>query len=520
MRETGTGNGGRYRLLGTAGAAAAVAGGWAVGTLPAHDPWGLWVPHGTAVTAAGYALAYGGLTALVVAWWLYGRTGAGVRHGLVTLGWWTAPFVVAPPLYSADVYSYIAQGAMVLEGHDVYEAGPSVLDPAGPGGDAAASVGGHWTETPAPYGPFFLVLARAVAWATGGTIVPAVLAMRLIALAALALIAWALLHLAREHGRSPGAALWLGALNPLLLMHVAGGLHNDGLMTGLMLAGTVLVLRGRWIAGSVLIALAMMVKSPAAVALLFAAVVVGRAASGGPVRRTVKGLLGPGAVAGAVVLLATLAAGTGFGWVSTQGVAGRIHTALSASSDIGLGLGHLLRLLAGTDPEPVKAAVQNLVLAAGIALILWLAWRSATGRLEPAHGLGLGLVGLVALSPMVQPWYLLWGTAVLAATAGASRVRDVVAVLSAALVYETQPSGSTPVYGFVLAGLTCAAGALLLRREAAVNGTPPLPGRRRAGDTEDIGDATGTKGTKDIEGAGGTADTEGTGAGTGVRAGA
>ncbi|MFE6933777.1 polyprenol phosphomannose-dependent alpha 1,6 mannosyltransferase MptB [Streptomyces sp. NPDC057699] len=483
MRAPGTGNGGRYRLLGAAGATAAVAGGWAVGTLPARDPWGLWVPHGTAVTAAGYALAYGGLTVLVVAWWLYGRTGAGVRDSLVTLVWWAAPFVVAPPLYSADVYSYIAQGAMVLEGHDVYDAGPSVLDPAGPGGDAAASVGGHWTDTPAPYGPFFLVLARGVAWATGGTIVPAVLAMRLIALAALALIAWALPHLAREHGRSPGAALWLGALNPLLLMHVAGGLHNDGLMIGLMLAGVVLALRGRWVSGSVLIGLAMMVKTPAAVALLFVAVLVGRAAGGGLVRRVAKGLAGPGAVAGAVVVLMTLLGGTGFGWVGTQGVAGRIHTALSVSSDLGLGLGHLLRLLAGTDPDPVKAAVQNAGLAAAVAVILLLARRSAAGRLEAAHGLGLGLVALVALSPMVQPWYLLWGTAVLAATAADGKVRDVLVVLSAALVYETQPSGSTPPYGFVLAGLTCVAGALLLRREAAGQEKPPLlPGQRRAAD--------------------------------------
>lgn len=479
MRASGAGNGGTYRALGAAGATAAVAGGWAVGTLPAHDPWGLWVPHGTAVTAVGHALAYGGLTVLVVAWWLYGRTGAGVRESLVTLGWWAAPFVVAPPLYSADVYSYIAQGAMVLEGHDVYEVGPSVLDPAGQGGDAAASVGGHWTDTPAPYGPFFLVLARGVVEATGGTIVPAVLAMRLIALAALALIAWALPHLAREHGRSPAAALWLGALNPLLLMHVAGGLHNDGLMIGLMLVGVVLALRGRWISGSALVGLAMMVKSPAAVALLFIAVLVGRAATGGPVRRVAKGLSGPGAVAGAVVVLLTLLSGTGFGWVATQGVAGRIHTALSVSSDLGLGAGELLRLIAGTDPDPVKAAVQNLGLAAGVVLILLLAWRAAAGRLEAVHGLGLGLVALVALSPMVQPWYLLWGTAVLAATAAGGKLRDVLVVLSAALVYETQPSGSTPPYGFVLAALACVAGVLLLRRESAARPGGHVPAQRR-----------------------------------------
>ncbi|WP_405389238.1 polyprenol phosphomannose-dependent alpha 1,6 mannosyltransferase MptB [Streptomyces sp. NBC_01102] len=500
MRATGTWDVGAYRRLGTAGAAAAVAGGWAVGTLPAHDPWGLWVPHGPAATAAGYALAYGGLTLLVVSWWLYGRAGASVRHSLVTLVWWAAPFVLAPPLYSADVYSYIAQGAMVLEGHDVYSVGPSVLDPAGPGGDAAASVGGHWTETPAPYGPFFLVLAKGVAWVTGGTIVPAVLGLRIIALGALALIAWALLQLAREHGRSGSAALWLGALNPLLLMHVVGGIHNDGLMAGLMLAGVVLALRGRWITGAVLIGLAAMVKSPAALALLFVGVVVGRAATGPLVRRVAKGLL-PGLAAGAVAVLATLLGGTGFGWLGTQGVAGRIHTALSVSSDLGLGLGHLLRLLFGTDPDPVRSAVQNLGLLVALVLIAVLARRSWTGRTEPVHALGLALLALVALSPMVQPWYLLWGTAVIAATACDGRVRNVVTVLSAGLVHETQPSGSTPPYGFVLAGLTCAVGFLLLRRDAAVPDAVRVPGPRRP---EHVGTDTGAD--------------AGTGTGTGTEA--
>ncbi|MEU0298906.1 polyprenol phosphomannose-dependent alpha 1,6 mannosyltransferase MptB [Streptomyces sp. NPDC006175] len=478
MRASGTGNGGRLRLLGSAGATAAVAGGWAVGTLPAHDPWGLWVPHGTTVTAVGHALAYGGLTVLVVAWWLYGRTGAGVRDSLVTLGWWTAPFVVAPPLYSADVYSYIAQGAMVLEGHDVYEVGPSVLDPDGPGGDAAASVGGHWTDTPAPYGPFFLLLARGVAWATGGTIVPAVLGMRLIALGSLVLIVWALRHLAREHGRDEGAALWLGALNPLLLIHVAGGVHNDGLMTGLMLAGVLLALRGRWIAGSALVGLAMMVKSPAAVALLFVGVMVGRAARGPVVRRVAKGLLAPGLVAAVVVVGVTFLGGTGFGWIGTQSVAGRIHTALSVSSDLGLGLGELLRLLAGTDPDPVKSAVQNLGLLAALVLIARLAWQATTGRTEPVPALGLALLALVALSPMVQPWYLLWATAVLAATVSGGRAVAAVTVLSAALVYETQPKGSTPPYGFVLAAVVCVVGLVLLRRERTDAARGRVPGQR------------------------------------------
>ncbi len=98
-----------YRRLGAAGSLAVVIGGWFAGKLPVHDPWGLWVDHGSAAKAVGAVIAYIGLTVLVVAWWQYGRTAATVRDTLVTLAWWTAPFLLAPPLYSADVYSYIAQ---------------------------------------------------------------------------------------------------------------------------------------------------------------------------------------------------------------------------------------------------------------------------------------------------------------------------------------------------------------------------------------------------------------------------
>ncbi|WP_329162924.1 polyprenol phosphomannose-dependent alpha 1,6 mannosyltransferase MptB [Streptomyces anulatus] len=471
-----------HRRLGAAGSLAIVVGGWFAGKLPVHDPWGLWTDHGSATKAAAAVLAYVGLTVLVVAWWQYGKTASTVRETLVTLAWWTAPVLLAPPLYSADVYSYIAQGAMVLEGHDVYTVGPSALDPGGIGGDAAASVGNHWRDTPAPYGPLFLLLSAAVAWITGGTIVPAVLAMRIVALVSLVLIVWSLRRLAREHGRSESRALWLGALNPLLLIHVVGGVHNDGLMIGLMLAGLVLALRGRWIAGSALVGLAMMVKSPAAVALLFIGVLVHASATGPQWRRWAKGLLAPGLVACAVAGGATLISGTGFGWLHTQGVAANIHTALSVTSDIGLGLGELAHLLLGVDAEPVKAVVQTLGLAAALGVIVVLARRAMRGSMTPAHALGLSLLVLVALSPMVQPWYLLWGMAVVAATEQYGRLSAVLIVLSAALVYETHPMGATPPYGFALAGLAAVLGTLALRRTPVVPPGVRLPGRRGPSD--------------------------------------
>ncbi|WP_432752810.1 polyprenol phosphomannose-dependent alpha 1,6 mannosyltransferase MptB [Streptomyces sp. JL2001] len=477
------------RWLGAVGSLAVAVGGWTAGTLPARGGAGLWEPRGSLPTVAGAVLAYLGLTLLLAAWWRYGRLLAagevpGTRRTLGTLGAWTAPLLLAPPLHSADVYSYIAQGAMVLEGHDVYGAGPSVLGPGDLGADAAASVGGHWTDTPAPYGPVFLVLAQAVVRLTGGAVVPAVLGMRLLALGAVALIAWAVTAAGRaaadgrpaeradesagDHG---SGALWLAVLNPLLLIHVVGGLHNDGLMIGLMLGGVVLATRGRWVLGSVLVGLAMMIKSPAAVALLFVGATTAR---GHGARGLFKGLVLPGLTAAGVAAAATLAAGTGFGWLRTQSVAGTIHTALSVTSDLGLGLG----LLVADDPEPVKGAVQKLGLAAALAVIAVLARRAWQGRTDPVRGLGISLLALVALSPMVQPWYLLWGTAVVAAVAWHSRLGQFLAVLSAALTYETQPSGHTPAYGFVLAGAVLTLGLLWMRREpwpAAPGPEPATP---------------------------------------------
>ncbi|MFE9039315.1 polyprenol phosphomannose-dependent alpha 1,6 mannosyltransferase MptB [Streptomyces sp. NPDC007818] len=457
------------RWLGAAGSLAVAVGGYAAGALPVLGGGSLWAPRSGGAETAGAVVAALGLTVLVAAWWRFGvllaRGAAGGALG--TLAAWTAPLLLAPPLHSADVYSYIAQGGMVLEGHDVYGAGPSALGPDQLGADAAASVGGNWTDTPAPYGPAFLLLAEAVVKLTGGAVVPAVLLFRLVAVGALALVVWSV----RGFGRGDGA-LWLAALNPLFLVHVVGGAHNDGLMIGLMLGGVLLAVRGRWVLGSVLVGCAVMVKSPAAVALLFVGVIVARRSG------LLKGLVLPPAVAGAVAAGASLLSGTGFGWLGTQSVAGAIHTPLSLTSDLGLALGTLV----ADDPQPVKGVVQQLGLLAAVAIIAVLAWRAYRGRIDPVLGLGYGLVALVALSPMVQPWYLLWGTAVVAAVAWHSRAGQVLAVFSAALVYETQPAGHTPWYGFAAAGLVLALGLLWLRRERwPSTAVPPAPLPARAG---------------------------------------
>ena len=58
------------------------------------------------------------------------------------------------------------------------------------------------------------------------------------------MIVWATPRLARRCGVAEVTALWLGAANPLLIMHLVAGIHNEALMLGLMLTGTEITLRG------------------------------------------------------------------------------------------------------------------------------------------------------------------------------------------------------------------------------------------------------------------------------------
>src|SRR5690606_32666859 len=80
---------------------------------------------------------------------------------------------------------------------------------------------------------------------------------------------WALASLARELGADPALAVALGIANPLTLVHVVGGIHNDGLMMALLLVGLYLARRKRRWAALVVITAAAAVKLPAAAGLVY-----------------------------------------------------------------------------------------------------------------------------------------------------------------------------------------------------------------------------------------------------------
>ncbi|WP_406731279.1 polyprenol phosphomannose-dependent alpha 1,6 mannosyltransferase MptB [Streptomyces sp. NBC_01794] len=423
----------RCQLLGLVGSAALAAGGATAGALPVREA--LAPESGRA--AVGLAGAYFGLVLLIAAWALLGRAVRGPeppdrRTLLLTLGLWAAPLIVAPPLFSRDVYSYLAQGAMVDARIDVYAYGPSRL-----GGPLTDEVAPVWRHTPTPYGPVFLACAKAIADFSRTEVSTGVFGMRLVALLGVATMVVCLPALARHCGAEPAAALWLGALNPLVLLHLVGGAHNDAIMLGLLGAGLVAAL-GRWpVLAVVLVTLAALVKAPAALGLLAVALLWGRHLDGRA--RRLKAALAVLGVAAATTAAATALAGTGYGWIAA------LHTPVSPqnwslTSSLGRMTGAVLEN-AGSGLAQFATPAWHLLGLAATATAVLIAWRRHLPR--PVYALGLSLTAVAVLGPAIRPWYVLWGLFLIAA--GPDRpMRRAVAVASAVLALAVLPSGFAP----------------------------------------------------------------------------
>ncbi|MFE9188409.1 polyprenol phosphomannose-dependent alpha 1,6 mannosyltransferase MptB [Micromonospora sp. NPDC007208] len=423
-----------YRLLGGVGATLLSGAGLAAGALPvgAHAAWWSALRQ---LAGPGLLCGYAGLTLLVAAWWWAGRHPHAPeemvdrRSAALTLLCWAGPLLVAPPLFSRDAYSYLAQGAMVLADIDVYRHGVAQL-----GGALAGEVPQMWQQTPAPYGPVFLAVAAVVSEVTGGKLVLGVLGLRLVALAGVALLVAYLPRVARHCGVDPAAALWLGVLNPLVPLHLIAGAHNEAVMLGLLVAGLSLAFEHRYGAATVLVTLAALVKVPAVVGLLVVASLAARH-RGLPtsVARTAGFALGTAAVV-------TWATGIGYGWVGALGTPMYRH-----SWSISSALGRLAVRAAGRFGLHLGDAPMRLCLALGVAAVLVVAvgvwWHRR--RLGPAYALGLVLVAAALLGPVTRPWYALWGLVLIAAAAH-GRARPAAALGAVVLAFVALPSGFGP----------------------------------------------------------------------------
>ncbi|MBQ0994410.1 polyprenol phosphomannose-dependent alpha 1,6 mannosyltransferase MptB [Micromonospora sp. H61] len=452
------------RYAGLAGAVLLAVAGYLGGALPdaplGVTPASIWrTPNGPATLSCWLI----GTVLLVGAWWSLREGAPSTRWAYVTAGLWALPLLLAPPLGSRDVYSYACQGWTYAHGVDPYTVG--VAAAGCPWLDTVAPI---WRDTPAPYGPVFVLLA-ALAVGLGGGLTGTIVALRVIAVAGLLLAALCLPALARAAGVPARRAVWLALAGPLVGVHLVAGAHNDAVMLGLLLGGLLVVVRrpGRpaalLLAGA-LLGLAVTVKASAVVVVPFAVL------AGMPDRYTVRALLRhAGWLAGgllAALLVTSAVSGLGFGWVGGLTHSGDSEQWTSPSTAVGFVVDYTGALV-GRDPQavPVVRAVALLLLVGVLLVLWWRAWQTLRGLNEEAgcprvarsrvalHGAALALVATVVLSPVFHPWYATWPLALLALTAA----RTTWFVLpTAAAAFLALPDGTN------LARVTKAPGALAM----------------------------------------------------------
>ncbi|MGB8385562.1 MAG: polyprenol phosphomannose-dependent alpha 1,6 mannosyltransferase MptB [Dermatophilaceae bacterium] len=356
-----------------------------------------------------------------------------------TLWLWVLPLLLAPPLLSFDSYSYAAQGAMVSQGLNPYTDGPGLLD-----GDYRLQVDPLWQYTPAPYGPLSLQLQHLLVDVSGHNAYLSAVLMRIPATIGVGLIAVYLPRLARKLGYDRETTIWLAVLNPLVVLHLVGGAHNDSLMIGLMVLALWVAAERHLMWAAVAVAAAASVKQPAAAAIIaVAALTVWRTKGEKPTNAEVLRALLPATAVFAVAFAAiSLVSGLGFGWVKAMGVPNTVRSMLSPFTMVGTGFEWLLNMMGFYDTAGAAVPfLQRMSQLLGALVIVWLLWRYKAS--QPVRTLGWVLLVFVISSPVVHPWYLLWGGLIFAMTESAPKARRwVIWVTAAMVIYSTVDAAS------------------------------------------------------------------------------
>ncbi len=309
-----------------------------------------------------------------------------------TIGVCVAAFALAPVLLSHDVYSYVDYARLgVRHGLDPY-VNPPLAAPQDP---AFAKV--TWTETTSAYGPLFTLLTYPLGWLPVGV---AVGVLKAIAALSVLGIAAVVSRLATWRGVDPLRAAAFVALNPLVLVHVVGGAHNDGLTMLLSMLAVAAVLSGRELSGGAALATAIATKSSAALLAPFA--LLGSRPTGKKPpyvsgnRPVGKFLAGAGLAASAVGVAACFA--FGWDWLDGFGLAGENQSRTSYMS-----IPITTARLTGLDPGAVRLAAA-ILFAAAIAYLLAWTWRGGDWLRAAAWA----AFALFLATAWLLPWYLIW----------------------------------------------------------------------------------------------------------------
>jgi hypothetical protein len=194
-------------------------------------------------------------------------------------------------------------------------------------------------------------------------------------------------RLAALRGIDPRFAVALVALNPLVLVHVVGGAHNDALMAALMVAAVAGIVTGRQLAGGIGLVAAAAVKASALLVVPFALI------GGAGRRRMLAGL-----AIGSVLLVGAGVAAFGGSIDEAAKVVGQNQGLTSRASVPGTTSREL-----GWDIDFVRPSALALFAAAVCGLLIW----TARGA-DWVRSTGWGAFALLVATSYLTPWYVIW----------------------------------------------------------------------------------------------------------------
>ncbi|WP_108921375.1 alpha-(1-_6)-mannopyranosyltransferase A [Mycobacterium montefiorense] len=446
----------RPAKLGFLGSVLITVGGLGAGSTKPHDPvlesihmsW-LRFGHGLVLSSI---LLWAGVALMLVAWLALGRrvvTGETTEFMMrATTGFWLAPLLLSVPVFSRDTYSYLAQGALLRDGFDPYAVGP-VANP----NVLLDNVSPIWTITTAPYGPVFILIAKLVTMVVGNHVIAGTMLLRLCMLPGLALLIWAAPRLAHHIGTSGATALWICVLNPLVLIHLMGGVHNEMLMVGLMTAGIALTFARRHALGVTLVTVAVAVKATAGLSLPFLVWVWMRHLRDQrgyrPARAfataTVMGLL----IFVVVFAILSVAAGVGLGWLTALAGSVKIINWLTVPTAAANVIHFLFNGLVPVDFYATLRITRYIgiaVIAVSLPLLWWRFRRDDRGALT---GMAWSMLIVVLFVPAALPWYYSWPLAVASPLAQSRRAIAVIGALSTWAMVIFKPDGSHGMYSWL-----------------------------------------------------------------------
>ncbi|MEA2704285.1 MAG: alpha,6-mannosyltransferase [Actinomycetota bacterium] len=309
--------------------------------------------------------------------------------------------VVVPPMQSNDVWSYATYGRMVSEyGVSPYRHAPADY----PDDPVAARSSDFWRDSPSVYGPVFTGVS-AVGMEVAGT---SRLKARLFFQGLAALAVLASLVLVDRRLKDPMAVAFL-AVNPVTVIAVVNGGHNDAVIGLALLGGVLLVAAKRPAWAGAVVAVGALVKIAALLPVAAVAVWVWR-------RRGNRPALAFAGAAGGVVAAGLVLAGGPVALRPLRDAALRFTNGSVWAAP----RRWLASALTGPGRDAVEATKLSgrilstlaLVCAVGLTVLVLRGVR----RPGVAQVVGVSVLAYMLLGAYVLPWYLAWSLPALALT--------------------------------------------------------------------------------------------------------